>query len=42
MIAILIYLMVFMPMAGAFVSYLIGRKDKTKRDGFVAFLTILE
>ena len=42
MIAVLIYLMVFMPMAGAFVSYLIGRKSKVKRDSFVAFLTILE
>ena len=42
MIAILIYLMVFMPMAGALVSYLIGRKNKTARDYFVAGLTILE
>ena len=42
MIAILIYLMVFMPMAGAFVSYLIGRKNKKARDYFVAGLTILE
>lgn len=42
MIAILIYLMVFMPMAGAFVSYLIGRKNKKVRDAFVAGLTILE
>ena len=41
-IDILIYMLVFMPMVGAFVSYLIGRKDKSKRDGFVAFLTILE
>ncbi len=41
-ISILIYLMVFMPMVGAFVSYLIGRKSKTKRDRFVVFLTILE
>ena len=39
---ILIYLMVFMPMAGAFVSYLIGRKNKTVRDYFVAGLAILE
>lgn len=39
---ILIYMLVFMPMAGAFVSYLIGRKSKAKRDGFVAVLTILE
>jgi len=42
MIAILIYLMVFMPMAGAFVSYLIGRKNKKARDYFVVGLTILE
>ncbi|MBQ2902544.1 MAG: NADH dehydrogenase [Agathobacter sp.] len=42
MIAILIYLMVFMPMTGALVSYLIGRKNKTARDYFVAGLTILE
>lgn len=41
-IAILVYLMVFMPMIGAFVSYLIGRKNKTVRDYFVAGLTILE
>lgn len=41
-IAILVYLMVFMPLAGAFVSYLIGRKSKTARDYFVAGLTILE
>ena len=31
-----------MPMIGAFVSYLIGRKNKTMRDYFVAGLTILE
>lgn len=42
MIDSLIYLMVFMPLAGAFVSYLIGRKSKVRRDSFVAFLTILE
>ena len=41
-IAILIYLLVFMPMAGAFVSYLIGRKNKKARDFFVKFLTIVE
>ncbi len=41
-ISILIYLMVFMPMVGAFVSYLIGRKSKKGRNAFVAFLTILE
>ena len=38
----LIYLMVFMPMVGAFVSYMIGRKSKTARDYFVGGLTILE
>ena len=42
MIDVLIYFLVFMPMAGAFVSYLIGRKNKIRRDSFVAFLTILE
>lgn len=41
-IAILVYLMVFMPMVGAFVSYIIGRKNKTARDYFVGGLTILE
>ena len=41
-IAIMIYLLVFMPMAGAFVSYLIGRKSKKGRDFFVKFITILE
>ncbi len=41
-IDILIYMLVFMPMVGAFVSYLIGRKSKVRRDSFVAFLTILE
>ena len=42
MIAVFIYFMVFMPMAGAFVSYLIGRKSKKGRDWFVIFLTIIE
>ena len=41
-ISVLIYLMVFMPMAGAFVSYLIGRQNKKARDYFVSALTILE
>ena len=41
-IDILIYVLVFMPMVGAFVSYLIGRKSKNVRDGFVAAITILE
>ena len=41
-IEIVIYLLVFMPMAGALVSYLIGRKSKKGRDFFVKFITILE
>lgn len=41
-IAIVIYLLVFMPMVGALVSYLIGRKSKKGRDFFVKFITILE
>ena len=41
-ISILIYLMVFMPIVGAFVSYLIGRKNKKARDYFVSGLTVLE
>ena len=41
-ITILIYLMVFMPMAGALVSYLIGRRSKKARDYFVSAITILE
>lgn len=41
-IAILIYLMVFMPMVGALVSYIVGRKNKTVRDYVVAGITILE
>uniref|UniRef100_UPI0040568124 complex I subunit 5 family protein n=1 Tax=Agathobacter sp. TaxID=2021311 RepID=UPI0040568124 len=38
----LIYAMVFMPMAGAFVSYLIGRNSKPGRDFAVSIITILE
>lgn len=38
----LIYTMVFMPMAGAFVSYLIGKKTKSGRDFSVSIITILE
>lgn len=41
-IASLIYLMVFMPMVGALVSYIVGRKNKTVRDYVVAGITILE
>lgn len=39
---ILIYLLVFMPMAGAFVSYLVGRISKTGRDNVVSFIAIVE
>ncbi len=34
--------MVFYPMAGAFVSYLIGRKSKTGRNLFADFITVTE
>ena len=39
---ILVYLLVFMPIAGAFVSYLVGRRSKTGRDNVVSFVAILE
>lgn len=39
---ILVYILVFMPMVGAFVSYLVGRKSKPGRDNVVSFITILE
>lgn len=38
----LIYLIVFLPMAGAVVSYLIGRKTKQGRDYVVSSIAILE
>ena len=38
----LIYTMVFMPMAGAFVSYLIGRKTKAGRNVTVSLITVFE
>lgn len=38
----LVYLLVFMPMAGAFVSYLVGRYSKSGRDNVVSFLAIVE
>ena len=38
----LIYLMVFFPMVAAILSYLIGRKSKTARDGFVWAVVIVE
>lgn len=41
-IAVVIYLLVFLPMAGALVSYLIGRRSKKGRDLFVKLITILE
>lgn len=41
-IAILIYLLVFMPMVGAFVSYLVGRKNKQARNYVVQAITITE
>ena len=41
-IDVLVYLLIFMPMAGAFVSYLIGRKSKKARDYFVSAIAICE
>ena len=41
-IHILVYLMVFMPMAGAFVSYLVGRKNKKVRNYVVSGIAIAE
>ena len=40
--SILIYLMIFMPMIGAFVSYLVGRKSKKGRDYLVSGIAIAE
>ena len=40
--SVLIYLMIFMPMLGAFVSYLVGRKSKTVRDYLVSGIAIAE
>lgn len=39
---ILIYLLVFMPIAAAFLSYIIGRKTKSGRDAFVGAVVIVE
>lgn len=39
---ILIYLLVFLPMAGAILSYLVGRKQKKLRDYTVSVITIIE
>ncbi len=41
-ISMLVYLMVFMPMAGAFVSYLVGRVSKKGRDYVVSGISIVE
>lgn len=38
----LIYALVFMPVAGAVISYLTGRRNKKYRDYFVSAVTILE
>ena len=38
----LVYLMVFLPIVGAFVSYLIGRKNKNVRNDTVTVITIVE
>ena len=40
--SILIYLMIFIPMVGAFVSYLVGRKSKKVRDYLVSGIAIAE
>lgn len=37
-----IYVMIFLPIVGAFLSYLIGRKNKTGRDVFACGITIVE
>ena len=39
---ILIYLLIFLPMAAAFLSYLLGRKTKTGRDAFVGIAVTAE
>lgn len=41
-ISVWIYMMVFMPMAGAVLSYLLGRKNKTGRNTFASLVTVLE
>lgn len=41
-ISVLVYLMIFMPMVAAFVSYLIGRVSKKGRDYFVSIVSIVE
>ena len=39
--SVLLFLVLF-PIVGAFISYLIGRKNKTLRDYFVAFVCIVD
>lgn len=41
-INVLIYLLVFMPMAGAFVSFLVGRKTKQGRNYLVSAIAVAE
>lgn len=41
-INVLIYLLVFMPMAGAFVSFLVGRKTKQGRNYLVGAIAVVE
>lgn len=38
----LLYALIFMPMAGAIVSYIVGRKNKICRDYLVSGITVLE
>ncbi len=42
MAQIIVYSIVFYPMAGAFVSYLIGRRSKEGRNYFADFITVTE
>ena len=42
MMDIFIYAMIFLPFVGGFLSYLIGRKNKTGRDIFACGITIAE
>ena len=39
---ILIYIMVFMPILGALLSYMVGRKTKSGRDVAVKLIAVLE
>ena len=40
--SISVYVMIFLPIAGGFLSYLIGRKSKVGRDWFTCGITIVE